>query len=202
MKPLFVRWLLISLLSLHGALVSAQPRTELPTGLWVSEERTAAGLGMSYVFLPDGSVVENFGAIVNFAYSLQGAVGTIAADGEDIRVELAADGRALTLHRSDMPAQTVFRAGPVDDPGSLIGLWRFRGAAGVWTELVFGAQGRGLMRTLLKQRQGTVTSAADGKFAMTLSSGQDRELLGRLKDQEMELQSGHRSSRVKRVDMR
>ena len=202
MKQLLLRWLLISLLSLHGAQVSAQPRTELPAGLWVSEERSAAGLGISYIFLPDGSVVESFGAIVDFAYSLQGAVGTIAADGEDIRVELAADGRALTLHRTNMPVQTVFRAGPVDDPGSLIGLWRFRGAAGVWTELVFGAHGRGLMRTLLKQRQGTVKSAADGTFAMTLSSGQDRDLLVRLRDQEMDLQSAHRTSRLKRVDMR
>lgn len=191
----------LMLMGLHAAPSFAQTRGDPAQGMWVSTERTRGGLGMVYTVLADGTVVEDFGAVVDFAWSEQDSHWTIKTDGPEMQIILAADGKTITMRQAQAPDQTAFRAGPVSAERSLIGLWRFQHGSGAPATMVFAQRGQGVLLVQMKQRRGTMQRADDGVLTITLDSGQDRTLTGRLQGEILELSWGSKTMRFKQLVM-
>jgi hypothetical protein len=194
--------LFVMLIGLHAAPSFAQKPGELVQGMWVSTERSRGGLGMVYTVLADGTVVEDFGAVVDFAWSEQDSHWSIKTDGSEMQVNLAADGKTISLRQAQAPDQTAFRAGPVSTDRSLIGLWRFQHQSGAPATMVFAQRGQGVLLVQMKQRRGTLQRTDDGALTITMESGQDRTLTGRVQDDILTLSWGAKTMRFKRIVMR
>lgn len=157
---------------------------------WISAERSAGGLGVSYTFLHGGRVVEVLGAITEFSYSVEGDQLVMAVGGSELRARYTLDGSRLTLRGQDGIERVHQRAGPSDTPPVLHGLWAFRHDSGAPADLFFGARSRGVMRVLMRQRDGRYRLADEGTFQMQFEDGSARALTMSVEGEAMEIRGG------------
>jgi hypothetical protein len=169
---------------------------------WVSTERTAGGMGVSYTFLGGGRVLEDLGAIIDFDYRVEGNQLVLTLNGSEQRSRFTVDGGQLTLRSDDGNDRIHQRAGPRADPPILQGLWTFRHESGAPADLFFGKQGRGLMRVLMKQRVGGYRLADQGTFQVQFDSGSDRALAASIEGGTMEIRGGQKVLRLRPVAAR
>lgn len=166
---------------------------------WVSTERSAGGLGVSYTFLSGGRVVENQGAIIDFDYRVEGEQLVLSVNGSERRSRYAVDGARLTLRGDDGIERVHQRAGPRSSPPLLQGLWTFRHDSGAPADIFFGTRGRGLMRVLTRQREGSYRLADDGTFQVQFDGGSARALAVSIEGGAMEVRGGQKALRLRRV---
>jgi len=195
--------LLTVLLMLAACAVRAQapsPALQRVQGTqWVSVERSAGGLGLSYTFLDGGRVIEDFGALIDFSFRTQGDQLVMTIDGTDLRSRYAIDDGKLTLRGDDGTQRVYLRAGPRSSPPVLHGLWHFRHESGAPAEMFFDRADRGLMRVLMKQREGRYRAADDGTLVMQMNSGSDAALTVSVDGTAMEIRGGGKTMRLRAV---
>lgn len=184
----------------------AAPPPEPPSALkriegtqWVSTERSAGGLGISYTFLSGGRVVEDQGAIIDFDYRVEGDQLVLTVNGSERRSRYTVDGGRLTLRGDDGIERVHQRAGPRSSLPLLQGLWTFRHDSGAPADIFFGARGRGLMRVPMRQREGSYRLAADGTFQMQFDGGTARVLAVSIEGGAMEVRGGQKALRLRPV---
>jgi hypothetical protein len=184
----------------------AAPQTAPPAPLkrvegtqWISTERSAGGMGVSCTFLAGGRVVENLGAIIDFEYRIEGDQLVLAMNGSERRSRFTVDGGRFTLQGDDGNERIHQRAGPRVEPPRLQGLWAFRHESGAPADLFFGSQGRGLMRVLMRQREGSYRLADEGTFQLQFDGGSDRALTASIDGGTMQIRGGQKVLRLRPV---
>lgn len=81
----------------------------------------------------------------------------------------------------------------------LRGLWQFRRETGAPADLFFDRADRGLMRVLMKQREGRYRVADDGALVMQMNDGSDAALTVSVQGNAMEIRSGGKTARLRAV---
>lgn len=195
--------LLTMLLALAACAAQAQapsPALQRVEGTqWVSVERSAGSLGVSYTFLNGGRVIENFGAMIDFSYRTQGDQLVMTIDGTDLRARYAIGDGKLTLRGEDGAERVHVRAGPRSSPPTLHGLWWFKHETGAEADIFFDGVGHGLMRVLMLQRDGTYRATDDGALVMQMNGGNDRALTVSVQGNAMEIRGGGKTVRLRAV---
>lgn len=191
------------LLALAALTAQAQPpspalqRVEGTT--WFSVQRSAGGLGVSHTFLQGGRVVEHYGAMLDFTYRDNNDELVMTLGGKDIRFRFTIDDNKLTLRGEDGSERVHVRAGPRSSPPELHGLWWFKHENGAEADLFFDGVGRGLMRVLMLQRDGTYRATDDGALVMQMNGGNDTALTVSVEGNAMEIRGGGKTVRLRAV---
>ena len=160
---------------------------------------SAGGLGLIYTFIDGDRVIEDVGALIDFSFRTQGDQLVMTIDGTDLRSRYAIDDGKLTLRGDDGTERIYLRAGPRSSPPVLHGLWHFRHESGAPAEMFFDRADRGLMRVLMKQREGRYRAADDGSLVMQMNSGSDAALTVSVDGNAMEIRSGGKTRRRRAV---
>jgi len=188
-------------IALSAALISARPalaqgNTQIEGTRWVSVDRTKGGVGVSYVFLQGGVVVESVGAMLGFTYRQSGNTLTMNVDGQDISYKVMIGEQNMTMLSEEGNVRGYVRSGPRTSKPELQGLWAFRHETGAPADILFGDSGQGLMRVLMKERRGTFSSRPDGGLVIELPGTESRS--ARLDGDVLELRGEQRTMRLKR----
>ena len=81
----------------------------------------------------------------------------------------------------------------------LRGLWQFRRETGAPADLFFDRADRGLMRVLMKQREGCYRAADDGTLVMQMNDGSGAALTVSVQGNAMEIRGGAKTVRLRAV---
>ncbi len=183
-------------LALAVPTVEAQGRAGIEGTRWISIERSAGGLGLSYTFLQGGDVVENSGAMIDFSYRVSGDVVALNVAGQERQYAFAIQDQSMTLRDQDGREQRYRRAGPRASKPELHGLWTFTHETGAPADIFFDGAGHGLMRVLMQARRGTFSSRPDGRLLIDMGGGEARSAT--LDGDVMEMRWAHKVLRLKR----
>ncbi len=127
----------------------ATPPSELLIGRWTADARTKGGLAASLEFLPDGTMMSMFGALVDFTYETQDALLRTRFQEEDaVEQTLRIDGDVAQLGAgaAGAPETIMARVGVVVEPlRPLVGRWSFRHYTGQEATWEYTRTGRAVL---------------------------------------------------------
>jgi hypothetical protein len=138
-------------------------------GKWAAESRTQGGLGAMFEFARDDSVIQTFGALVDFRYRVEGqTLRTTSTDKESRKTEETVEpyeivGEKLIVNPADPEKRQeptrVGRAKPGAPP--IVGLWTFKHYTGVMATWQYTTGGLAQLSVPMKTAKGRYTLEAE-----------------------------------------
>jgi hypothetical protein len=152
-------------------------------GLWSANERTKGGLASQWLFTRDGRVTASFGAVVDFAYRIEGnkLITTFSQPGEaqeETAEEFILSGDVLTVNPNDAQAKQVMkRVGrPVSGATPIVGTWTYQHYTGKQATNRYSSKGVMLLSVPFQNAEGTY-KFVDGRLVINLEGQPPSEVV-------------------------